>query len=101
ARAASVRTGHDSQIDRAGGAIGSSPSIPPKPLATASQESTAYLLAEAPGPALRPRLAACGIEDLSIRTRRRLVDLHIAVAWLHDCGVLDYVTPAPPHCGAP
>ena len=101
ARAASVRTGHDSQIDRAGGAIGLSPSIPPKPPATASQERTAYLLAELRCAALRPRLAACEIDGISIALRGGMIDSDTAVAWLHDCGVLDYVTPAPPHCGAP
>jgi len=98
ARAAPARTGHDPQIDRAGSAIGLSPSIPAKPLATASQERTAYLLAELRCAALRARLAACEIDGIGIALRGGLIDPATAVAWLRDCGLLEYVTP--PHGAA-
>jgi hypothetical protein len=36
-----------------------------------------------------------------IALRGGMIDPDTAVAWLHDCGVLDHVMPAPPHGGAP
>ena len=88
-------------IDRSSSTIKISSTTPPEPIATTRDDRTAYLLAELRCAALRARLAACEIDAIGIALRGGMIDPDTAVAWLHDCGVLDHVRPAPPHGGAP
>jgi hypothetical protein len=86
-------------IDRAGSAIGTSSITPSNPVATAADDRTAYLLAALRCAALRARLAACEIDSIGVALCGGLIDPDTAVAWLHDCGVLDDVTS--PHGSTP
>jgi len=97
ARAAPAATGHGPQVsDRAGSAISLSPSTPPKPLATASQQRTAYLLAELRCASLRAQLMQADINAIDLALRGSLITLEQAAELLHDCDVLRYIEPTPP-----
>jgi hypothetical protein len=60
--------------------------------ATSEKDKAGYLLAELRCAALRARLAACEVDAIGIALRSGMIDPDTAVAWLHDCGLLDYVT---------
>jgi hypothetical protein len=102
ARAAPATTGRDPQVsDRASGTTGISPTTPPNSVATTHNDRAAYLLAELRCAALRTRLVASEIDAIGIALRGGMIDLDSAVAWLHECDVLDYVAAALPQADAP
>ena len=90
ASAAAEREPHT--IDRPSSTIKVSSTTPSEPVATSRDYRTAYLLAELRCAALRARLAACEIDAIGIALRSGMIDPDTAVAWLHDCNVLDYAT---------
>ena len=90
ASAAAEREPHT--IDRPSSPIKFSSTTPSEPVATGRDDRTAYLLAELRCAALRARLIACEIDAIGIALRSGMIDPDTAVAWLHDCGLLDYVT---------
>jgi hypothetical protein len=90
ASAAAEREPHT--IDRPSSTIKVSSTTPSEPVATSRDYRTAYLLAELRCAALRARLIACEIDAIGIALRSGMIDPDTAVAWLHDCNVLDYVT---------
>ena len=92
ASAAAEREPHT--IDRPSSTIKLSSTTPSEPVATSRDDRTAYLLAELRCAALRARLVACEIDAIGIALRGGLIDPETAVAWLHDCGVLDSMTSA-------
>ena len=92
ASAAAEREPHT--IDRPSSPIKFSSTTPSEPVATGRDDRTAYLLAELRCAALRARLVACEIDAIGIALRGGLIDPETAVAWLHDCGVLDSMTSA-------
>ena len=96
ARAAPAATGRDPQVtDRHSGTIGFSPSTAPEPLATASQERTAYLLAELRCASLRAQLMQADIIAIDLALRGGLITLEQAAELLHDCDLLRYIGPLP------
>ena len=64
------------------------------PSATSEEDRVSFVLAQLRCAALRARLAACEIDAIGVALRSGLIDSETAVAWLHDCGVLDSITSA-------
>jgi hypothetical protein len=69
--------------------------------ATSQKDSGSFLISQLGCATLRARLAACEIDSIGVALRGGLIDPETAVAWLHDCGVLNHVTPGRAHGGAP
>jgi len=82
--------------DRAGGAIDTSPTTAPDPVATACDDRTAYLLAELRCAALRAQLMQSDIEAVRLALKGSLITPAQALQLLHDCDVLRYIEPTPP-----
>ena len=64
------------------------------PAVTSEEDRVSFVLAQLRCAALRARLAACEIDAIGVALRSGLIDSETAVAWLHDCGVLDSITSA-------
>jgi hypothetical protein len=90
-------TGRGPQVgDRAGGAIDTSPTTAPDPVATVCDDRTAYLLAELRCAALRAQLMQSDIEAVRLALKGGLITPVQALELLHDCDVLRYIEPTPP-----
>ena len=62
------------------------------PSATSEEGRVSFVLAQLRCAALRARLSACEIDAIGVALRGGMIDADIAVAWLHECGLLDYAT---------